>query len=57
MTLRISQFAQLLGNLQAQKLLGETLAEEEATDKKLTELGESGINDAAAAATSEADEE
>jgi ferritin-like metal-binding protein YciE len=30
--------------------LQQTLQEEEATDKKLTQLGESGINDAAAAA-------
>jgi ferritin-like metal-binding protein YciE len=33
------------------------LQEEEATDKKLTELGESGINEAAAMAGEEDDEE
>ena len=34
---------------QAVKLLHQTLQEEEATDKTLTQLGESGINEAAAA--------
>jgi ferritin-like metal-binding protein YciE len=43
-------YAQLLGHTQAVRLLEQTLAEEEAADKKLTELGESGINEAAAAA-------
>jgi ferritin-like metal-binding protein YciE len=42
-------YAQLLGLEQAAQLLQQTLEEEEATDKKLTELGESGINEAAAA--------
>lgn len=42
-------YAQLLGYSQAEKLLQQTLDEEEATDKKLTQLGESGINEAAAA--------
>jgi ferritin-like metal-binding protein YciE len=42
-------YAQLLGYDQAVRLLEQNLAEEEATDKKLTELGESGINEAAAA--------
>jgi ferritin-like metal-binding protein YciE len=42
-------YAQLLGYSQAEQLLQQTLEEEEAADKKLTELGESGINDAAAA--------
>jgi ferritin-like metal-binding protein YciE len=40
-------YAQLLGYSEAARLLEETLKEEEATDKKLTELGESGINEAA----------
>jgi ferritin-like metal-binding protein YciE len=42
-------YAQLLGMTEAEQLLQQTLEEEEATDKKLTELGESGINEAAAA--------
>jgi ferritin-like metal-binding protein YciE len=42
-------YAQLLGHSEAAKLLEQTLAEEEATDKKLTQLGEAGINEAAAA--------
>jgi ferritin-like metal-binding protein YciE len=43
-------YAQLLGNTDADRLLQQTLAEEEATDKALTALGEAGINQAAAAA-------
>jgi ferritin-like metal-binding protein YciE len=43
-------YAQLLGLTQSEQLLQQTLEEEEATDKKLTELGESGINQAAAMA-------
>jgi ferritin-like metal-binding protein YciE len=43
-------YAQLLGYSQAEQLLQQTLKEEEATDKKLTDLGESGINEAAASA-------
>jgi ferritin-like metal-binding protein YciE len=43
-------YAQLLGLSQAEQLLQQTLDEEEATDEKLTELGETGINEAAAAA-------
>jgi ferritin-like metal-binding protein YciE len=43
-------YAQLLGYSQAEKLLEQTLQEEEATDKKLTQLGEGGINQAAATA-------
>jgi ferritin-like metal-binding protein YciE len=50
-------YAQLLGHTQAAKLLEQTLAEEEAADKKLTQLGESGINQAAAAAGSGMEEE
>jgi ferritin-like metal-binding protein YciE len=42
-------YAQLLGYSQAGQLLQQTLEEEEATDQKLTDLGESGINEAAAA--------
>ncbi|HKP48523.1 MAG TPA: ferritin-like domain-containing protein [Gemmatimonadales bacterium] len=42
-------YAELLGMDQAVQLLQQTLAEEEATDKTLTQLGESGINEAAAA--------
>ena len=51
-------YAQLLGNTEADRLLAQTLAEEEATDKALTALGEGGINQAAVAAgaDSEADE-
>ena len=41
-------YAQLLGYTQAERLLQQTLDEEEAADQKLTELGESGINEAAA---------
>jgi ferritin-like metal-binding protein YciE len=41
-------YAELLGLSDAEQLLRQTLEEEEATDKTLTELGESGINEAAA---------
>ena len=37
-------FAERLGNHEAARLLGETLHEEEATDKKLTQLAEGQIN-------------
>jgi ferritin-like metal-binding protein YciE len=50
-------YAKLLGYDQVAKLLEQTLAEEEAADKKLTQLGEGGINEAAAAATSQLEEE
>ena len=43
-------YAQLLGNSEADRLLQQTLAEEEATDKALTALAEGGINQAAVAA-------
>jgi ferritin-like metal-binding protein YciE len=43
-------YAQLLGYSQAEKLLQQTLAEEEAADKKLTQIGESSVNNAAVAA-------
>jgi ferritin-like metal-binding protein YciE len=49
-------YAQLLGHDEAGKLLEQTLAEEEAADKKLTQLGEGGINEAAVAAGSEGQE-
>ena len=42
-------YAQLLGYSQAEKLLQQTLEEEEAADKKLTQIGESGVNKAAVA--------
>jgi ferritin-like metal-binding protein YciE len=50
-------YAELLGLSQAQQLLQQTLEEEEATDKKLTELGESGINEAAASVGAGVEEE
>src|SRR3954467_15843460 len=50
-------YAQLLGYTEAEQLLQQTLEEEEAADKKLTELGESGINEAAVAAGAGMDEE
>jgi ferritin-like metal-binding protein YciE len=43
-------YAGLLGDRNAEKLLKQTLSEEEATDKALTALGEGGINQAAVAA-------
>jgi ferritin-like metal-binding protein YciE len=45
----LRSYAQLLGYSQAEQLLQQTLQEEEAADQKLTQLGESGINEAAAA--------
>ena len=50
-------YAQLLGNSEADRLLQQTLAEEMATDKALTALGEGGINQAAVAAGAGAEEE
>jgi ferritin-like metal-binding protein YciE len=51
-------YAQLLGYEDADRLLEQTLHEEEATDKALTALGEGGINQAAVAAGGgEADED
>jgi ferritin-like metal-binding protein YciE len=50
-------YAHLLGYSEAEQLLQQTLEEEEATDKKLTQLGESGINDAAVAAGAGLEEE
>jgi ferritin-like metal-binding protein YciE len=49
-------YAQLLGHSEAAKLLEQTLAEEEAADKKLSQLAEGGINEAAAAVGGEAGE-
>jgi ferritin-like metal-binding protein YciE len=50
-------YALLLGNTEADRLLQQTLAEEEATDKALTALGEGGINQAAVAVTGAGSEE
>jgi ferritin-like metal-binding protein YciE len=50
-------YAGLLENRDAQKLLKQTLSEEEATDKALTALGEGGINQAAVAAGGSEEEE
>jgi ferritin-like metal-binding protein YciE len=50
-------YAGLLGYSKAEQLLQQTLQEEEATDEKLTQLGENGINEAAAAVGAETDEE
>ncbi len=49
-------YARLLGHTEAEKLLDQTLTEEEAADEKLTALGEGGINNAAAAAGAEEEE-
>jgi ferritin-like metal-binding protein YciE len=43
-------YASLLGYSEAERLLQQTLAEEGAADQKLSKLGESGINQAAATA-------
>jgi ferritin-like metal-binding protein YciE len=50
-------YAELLDDQNAVKLLKQTLAEEEAADKKLTQLGEGGINEAAVAAGQGEEEE
>ncbi len=50
-------YAGLLGNAAAARLLKQTLAEEEATDKALSALGEGGINQAAVAVGAEDDDE
>ena len=44
----LAYFAELLGNEKAKNLLGQTLDEEKAADRKLTALAESGINQDAA---------
>jgi ferritin-like metal-binding protein YciE len=49
-------YANLLGYSEAERLLGQNLQEEEAADKKLTQLGEGGINESAAMAGSGANE-
>ena len=49
-------YAQLLGHQNAVKLLDQTLAEEEAADKKLTSIGERSVNAEAAAAGSKIEE-
>ena len=45
----VRNYAELLGYSSAARLLQQTLDEEEATDKKLSALAESGINEAAVA--------
>jgi ferritin-like metal-binding protein YciE len=50
-------YAQLLGHSQAEQLLQQTLEEEEAADRKLTQIGESGINQAAVTAGAGVEEE
>jgi ferritin-like metal-binding protein YciE len=50
-------YAGLLGDRNVEKLLKQTLGEEEATDKALTALGEGGINQAAVAAGQAEEEE
>ena len=50
-------YAELLGHSKAVELITETLGEEEAADKKLTQLGEDGINEAALAAGQGAESE
>ena len=50
-------YAQLLGMNEADRLLEQTLREEEATDKALTSLGEGGLNQAAFAAGEGEEEE
>jgi ferritin-like metal-binding protein YciE len=50
-------YAGLLGYTDAERLLSETLKEEEAADQKLSQLGESGINQSAAMAGTGAEEE
>jgi ferritin-like metal-binding protein YciE len=46
-------YAELLGHENAAKLLAQTLSEEEATDKKLTAIGERSVNAEATAAGSQ----
>jgi ferritin-like metal-binding protein YciE len=50
-------YAQLLGMNDADRLLEQTLQEEEATDQALTSLGEGGLNQAAFAAGAAEEEE
>ncbi len=53
----LKTYAGLLGLRNAERLLKQTLAEEEATDAALTKLGERGINEAALAAGDQEEEE
>jgi ferritin-like metal-binding protein YciE len=50
-------YASLLGYSEAERLLQQTLKEEEAADQKLSRLSESGINQAAAMAGAGTEEE
>jgi ferritin-like metal-binding protein YciE len=50
-------WAENMGHTQAAKLLKQTLAEEEATDEKLTSLAMGGINDQAAAGAHDEEED
>ena len=50
-------WAQAMGHTEAAKLLQQTLNEEKAADKKLSDLAESGINETAAEAAHPGDEE
>ena len=53
----VRNYADLLGYSAAAKLLQQTLDEEEAADEKLTQLAESGVNQAAMAGSSSEEEE
>ena len=53
----VIEYAKLLGEREAVKLLQQSLREEEATDKKLTALATGGINEAALAVAEEEEEE
>jgi ferritin-like metal-binding protein YciE len=50
-------YAELLGYTESARLLQQTLEEEEATDKKLNQLAEGGINEQAATVGAEEEEE
>ena len=52
----LAYFADLMGHDRAKDLLGETLEEEKATDKKLNTLAKSGVNRRALMATEESEE-
>jgi ferritin-like metal-binding protein YciE len=53
----VATWAENMGHTQAAKLLKQTLAEEEATDEKLTSLATGGINDQAAAGAHDEEDE
>ena len=53
----LSTYAELLGYSEAAQLLRQNLQEEEATDKKLNQLAEGGINEQAATVGAEEEEE